>query len=109
MSIGVLVAVGAAAYEPDLLAGLRHERVHVVRRCVDLADLLAVAASRQAEVALVTELLPGLDAESVAWLERAGVAVVGVVATAGEGIDGSAEGPGLGRLGVEVVVAADDP
>lgn len=104
MTTGVLVAVGSARFEPRLLATLDHDDVHVVRRCVDLADLLATASSRQADVAVVAEPLGGLDAQAVVSLADEGVSVVGVVA----GPDDAAEAL-LRALGVSVVVSVDDP
>ena len=65
MSTGVLVAVGAADFEPSLLRAAEAGDVHVVRRCVDVADLLATAASGQADAALVSLGLRGLDLEVV--------------------------------------------
>ena len=43
----------------------------VLKRCVDLADLLASAATGQADVAVVSADLPGLDADAVMQLLRA--------------------------------------
>jgi MinD-like ATPase involved in chromosome partitioning or flagellar assembly len=100
--VGVLVALGAASYEPRVLATLSGDRLRVVRRCVDLADLLASAATRQAQAAVVSADLRGLDAEAVARLTDEGVAVIGVI---------SAEGPDealLRGLGVTFVATADD-
>ncbi|HET7305296.1 MAG TPA: hypothetical protein VFJ12_12205 [Segeticoccus sp.] len=74
----------------------------VVRRCVDLADLLAVAAAGVGDVAVVTGDLRGLDRTALGDLAGAGLAVVGV------------HGPGdeeqerrLRQLGLTTVVAAD--
>jgi MinD-like ATPase involved in chromosome partitioning or flagellar assembly len=103
VSIGVLVALGAASYEPQLLEALRDDRLHVVRRCLDVPDLLATAASRQAEVALVGLDLRGLDADVVSRIIGEAVAVVGVVP------DSTAADEAVMRgLGVDFVCAADD-
>jgi Mrp family chromosome partitioning ATPase len=75
---GLLVAVGTAPFEAELLAASEHGSLHVVRRCVDVADLLATASARQATVAVVSAQLRGLDATVVARLRREGVAVLGM-------------------------------
>jgi hypothetical protein len=64
----------------DLVAALerRPVGVTVVRRCVDLADLLAAAASGTARAALLSADLRRLDREALARLAAAGVAVVGL-------------------------------
>lgn len=54
-------------------------RAAVVQRCYDVGDLLAVAASGKAEVALIASTMRWLDRDSVVRLESAGLAVVGVV------------------------------
>ena len=77
-STGLLVAVGAAPFEAELLAASEHATLHVVRRCVDVADLLATASARQATVAVVSAQLRGLDTTVVARLRREGVAVLGM-------------------------------
>jgi Flp pilus assembly CpaE family ATPase len=51
----------------------------VVRRCVDLADLLATAATGQARAALLSADLRRLDRDALGRLALAGVAVVGLV------------------------------
>jgi Flp pilus assembly CpaE family ATPase len=103
VSTGVLVAVGAAEFEPAVLSVASEPDVHVVRRCVDVADLVATAASRQAEAALVSARLRGLDAEIVDRLRGEGVVVVGVVAEVS-----SADEALLRQLGIRHVAAADD-
>ena len=57
----------------------------LVKRCLDLTDLLATAATGTATVALVSHALPGLDADSVDRLARAGVRTVAVVPEAAAG------------------------
>jgi hypothetical protein len=52
----------------------------VVHRCYDLGDLLGLAATGRAEVALVSADTRWLDREAVARLAAAGLAVVGVAA-----------------------------
>lgn len=101
--VGVLVAAAGEPWEVEALRALHAppSRVVVLKRCVDLPDLLASASTGQARVAVVAAALPGLDADSVNGLRRAGVAVV-VVAGAG----GLPPAPLL--AGVHETVAADD-
>lgn len=79
---GVLVAAGGADWEVEALRVLAapSSGAVVLKRCVDLPDLLATAATGQARAAVVAAGLPGLDADSVAALRGAGVAVVVVTA-----------------------------
>lgn len=104
MSTGVLVAVGAVGFEPAVLSVASSPDVHVVRRCVDVADLVATAATRQAAAALVSAQLRGLNAEVVDRLRGESVVVVGVVAESS-----SADEALLRQLGVCEVAPADDP
>ncbi len=98
----MLTAVTGAAWEAALVTGLEHEPsgIRVVRRCIDLPDLLAAAATGMARVALVAAEFRRLDREAVARLRADGVVVVGVAA------DEPAERV-LRQLGVEDVVGAD--
>lgn len=76
--VGVLVAAGSAAWEIEALSVVSSPpaRSVLLKRCVDLPDLLASATTGQARVAVVASALPGLDADSLAHLRRAGVSVV---------------------------------
>src|SRR5688500_15888559 len=77
--VGALVAAGASDWEPvalDTLSG--PGQVSLVKRCLDLSDLLATATTGAAQVAVVSDRLPGLDADSVDRLARAGVRTVAV-------------------------------
>lgn len=76
-------------------------RVHVVRRCADVVELVGVARAGLARVALVSSDLRGLDREVVAALQEAGVHVVGVCPPGDE--DGARR---LRRWGVRVVVGS---
>ena len=100
MSTGVLVAVGDVDFESQVLAASVAGGLHVVRRCVDVADLLATAATRQAAVALVSVDLRGLDTEVLARLRDEQVAVIGVASG-----DLSAAAHDLRRLGVRFLVS----
>lgn len=74
----------------------------VVRRCVDLPDLLAVTGSGVADVALVSAGLRGLDLTAVHDLGAAGCAVVAVADPAA----GEEEERRARHLGIEQVVLA---
>ena len=98
----VLVAAAGADWEAAALEGLGRSRTAVLqKRCVDLPDLLASAGTGLAGAALVDEGLPGLDADSVDALGRAGVAVLVVAAR-------SADAERLARMGARRVLAPDD-
>lgn len=82
MKLPVLAAADGASWEARLVTAFDRgaEPVQIVRRCVDVVDLLAVAASGQGRAALVTAGLRRLDVDAVERLRAAGVAVVGVAA-----------------------------
>jgi Flp pilus assembly CpaE family ATPase len=82
MKLPVLSAADGAAWEAGLVTALdRAEHgVRIVRRCVDVVDLLAVAAAGQGRAALVAAGLRRLDADAVDRLLAAQVVPVGVVA-----------------------------
>jgi MinD-like ATPase involved in chromosome partitioning or flagellar assembly len=103
MGPSVLVAVGPADFEPTLLARLADSGADVVRRCVDVADLLGVAASRQATVALVSLQLRGIDADTLHTLGELEVLAVGVC-TAGDDSDQRT----LRRLGCRAVLTPEE-
>lgn len=103
MTLPVLTAVTGAPWESELvsvLAGADHG-LTVVRRCVDLADLLSVAATGTARAVLLSADLRRLDRDSVARLGTSRVAVVGLVDRG----DDTAERR-LRRLGVRHVLPA---
>ena len=104
--VPVLTAVSDALWEAELVAALGSGEydVTVVRRCVDLADLLATAATGQARAVLLSADLRRLDRDALARLAVAGVAVVGLVPPG----DDTAEAR-LRQLGVEQVLPADAP
>lgn len=88
VTIAVVSAADGAPWEAALLAelgrGHGEEGITVVRRCVDLVELLAVAGSGQAVAALVDAQLRRLDADAVDRLAAGAVAVVGVTAPGAE-------------------------
>ncbi|HEY5149673.1 MAG TPA: hypothetical protein VIJ23_07595, partial [Mycobacterium sp.] len=80
MSTGLLTAGSGQSWENDLVAALDRpgSPMTVLRRCVDIGDVLAIATTGQASVAIVSADLRRLDTEAVSALRAAGVAVVGV-------------------------------
>lgn len=93
--VTVLLAAGGEGWEAAALRLLDGHGVVVLKRCVDLADLLASAATGQADVAVVSGELGGLDADAVTQLLRDDVRCVAV--------GGPADA--LCRIGVVTVVA----
>ncbi len=67
MKLPVLSAADGAAWEAGLVTALERgdHGVTVVRRCVDIVDLLAVAAAGQGRAALVASGLRRLDADAI--------------------------------------------
>jgi MinD-like ATPase involved in chromosome partitioning or flagellar assembly len=104
MTLQVFTAVTGAAWESALVGALvrADHGVTVVRRCVDVSELLAVAATGTGQAALLSAELRRLDGEAIARLAAAGVAVVGLV----EPGDDRAE-ERLHQLGVAFVLPAD--
>lgn len=98
MKVPVLLVAGGAAWEPRALEAIADagNRLVLLKRCLDLSDLLASAAVGSASVAVVGAEVAGLDADAVLSLKRGGVSVVVVHE------DGGAER--LRRLGVDHVV-----
>ena len=102
----VLILAAGAGWETSVLGVLeRAAGLVVLRRCVDVDDLLAAATSGQAEAAVVALDVPGLDARVVDQLHHAGVRVVGVLprGAAQESARVAASRAGIGR-----VVGEDD-
>ena len=107
MRLPVLIAAGGAAWEAGLVAALERgsSSVAVARRCVDVVELLAVAATGQGRAALVAGRLRRFDADAVDRLLAAEVVPVGVVARG----DAATE-ERLHAMGVEFLVPDDaDP
>jgi Flp pilus assembly CpaE family ATPase len=106
VSLPVLFAAGGAAWESSLLAALdgsvESEELTVVRRCVDVVELLSVAATGQAVAVVVDVHLRRFDADAVDRLIALGVVVIGVTGT-----DTEAEHDQLRAIGVEFAVTAD--
>ena len=104
MALQVFTAVTGAAWESELVGALDRadHGVTVVRRCVDVSELLAAAATGTGQAALLSAELRRLDGDAVARLNAAGVAVVGLVEP---GDERAAER--LRQLGVRRVLSAD--
>ncbi len=104
MALQVFTAVTGAAWESELVGALDRadHGVTVVRRCVDVSELLAAAATGTGQAALLSGELRRLDVDAVARLDAAGVAVVGLVEP---GDERTAER--LRHLGVRYVLPAD--
>jgi Flp pilus assembly CpaE family ATPase len=104
MTVPVLAAVSGASWEPALVAALEGgaDGVTVVRRCVDLADLLAAAAAGTARAALVSADLRRLDRDALTRLALAHVSVVGLFTPGDDGAETR-----LRLLGVDHVLSAD--
>lgn len=104
MTVEVLTAVAGPA-EAGLVAGLaRTGEVTVVRRCADLAEVVAAAEAGLARAAVLSGELPRLDLDAVLRLLGCGVAVVGLADPADPDV-----AVRLRRIGVQRVVGADAP
>ena len=77
-AVGVALASGGAGWEPPVIPLIEAYRsgLRLVRRCVDLADLLAVCRAGLVQVAVVSAGLARLDADDVAGLRAVGVSVL---------------------------------
>ena len=106
MSVPVLTAVTGASWEAAFVAGLERAPtgITVVRRCVDLADLLAAASTGTARAALLSAELRRLDRDALSRLAAARVAVVGLHAP-----DDELAETRLRQLGMVHVLPADAP
>jgi MinD-like ATPase involved in chromosome partitioning or flagellar assembly len=102
----VLVVAAGAAWELPLLEILgRRSGVVVLRRCVDVDDLLAASSAGQADAAVVSLDAPGLDRAAMDLLGRHEVRVVAVL---GAGSPEAAR-TRAARIGIDALTAADDP
>ena len=99
----VLVVAGGAAWESSVLALVADRPgLVVLKRCIDVDDLLAAASAGQADAALVALDAPGLDQAAVDLLHRHQVRVVAV----GGGGSPDAARARAARVGVDAL--ADD-
>jgi MinD-like ATPase involved in chromosome partitioning or flagellar assembly len=81
VKLPVLSAADGAAWEAELVSALEgaEHGVSIVRRCVDVVDLLAVAAAGQGRAALVSAHLRRLDADVIDRLTACDVVPIGVL------------------------------
>ena len=102
----VLVVAAGAAWESAALA-LLGERAGIVvlKRCVDVDDLLAAASAGQAHVAVLGVDAPGLDQAAVEHLRAYAVRPVAIV-PGGAALDAAALR--ATRIGIRAMVAEDD-
>jgi Flp pilus assembly CpaE family ATPase len=100
VKLPVLTAADGAAWEAGLVTALDRgdHGVTVVRRCVDIVDLLAVAAAGQGRAALVAAGLRRLDADAVDRLIAAQVVPVGVVRRGDTAAEDRLRAAGIGHL-----------
>ncbi len=104
--ICVLMMASGAAWESDAFARLTSAGgVVVLKRCVDVDDLLATATSGQADVAVLGLDAPGLDPSAVTHLRRYAVRPVAVTESGVDDLDVRARAE---RLGIKALVAGDD-
>ena len=103
--VGVLCAV-TGDDEATVVRALASDRgFEVVRRCADLAELLAAGAAGVGRVAVVSIDLPGLDREAVGHLHGSGVWVVVVAPEAPDSVRADALGADAVAGGVAEIAA----
>lgn len=104
--ICVLMMASGAGWESDAFARLNGAGgVVVLKRCVDVDDLLATASSGQADVAVIGLEAPGLDPSAVSHLRRYAVRPVAVASSAVDDLDVLSRAE---RLGITALVSTDD-
>ena len=103
MAVPVLTAIGDPNVEGALVAAFDRPTagITVVRRCVDVADLIAAATMGTARCAIVSSDLRRLDRDVIARLSAAGVVVVALVPGGDEGAE-----RWVRQIGAEHVLAA---
>ena len=105
MICALLLAAGED-WESGALAALdKPGQIVVLRRCVDVDDLMAIAASGQADLVVLALEAPGLDPSVTAQVRRHGVSVVGVTSYGPDDIDVQERAE---RLAIARLVAAAD-
>lgn len=99
----VLVVAAGASWEPAALRLLNdHPGVVVLKRCVDVDDLLAAASAGQADVAILGLDAPGLDLAATDHLRQHGVRPVAVVP---RGTPDGADRVHAARIGIRALVS----
>jgi MinD-like ATPase involved in chromosome partitioning or flagellar assembly len=106
MKLRLVTAGGSADWETALVQACQDadSPAEVIQRCYDLGDLLAVAASGHAQVALVAATNRWLDREAIDRLSSAGVPLVGIIPASGEDVERR-----LRQLGVVYLALTTDP
>ncbi len=104
MRVPVFTAAGDAVWEADLVSAFERKDhgIHVVRRCVDITDLLSAAAAGIARAVIVSADLRRLDRDALSRLAAAGIAVIGLVAPGDDGGERR-----LRQLGLRYVLSSD--
>jgi MinD-like ATPase involved in chromosome partitioning or flagellar assembly len=104
VNVPIFTAVSDVVGEADLVSAFERQDygVSIVRRCIDLADLLAAVASGTARAVILSADLRRLDRDALTRLAAAGVAVVGLVAPGNDDAERR-----LRQLGVQHVLFAD--
>lgn len=102
MVVVLVLAAGADWESPALIRLADRADVVVLKRCVDVPDLLATAAAGQADVAVLAIDSPGLDRSAVDHLRGHGVRPVAVVPG---GADLDAAALRASRIGIRALVA----
>src|SRR5699024_2653830 len=98
VSLPLLTAV-TPRYEAELTTRLGSSRaVHVVRRCVDLAELLGAAAAGVGQVAVVSAELRGLDRAALHELSARGLTGLGVHRPGDQGAQRRLQRWGAGKV-----------
>ncbi len=104
--ICVLLLAAGEPWESPALADLEaHPGVVVLKRCVDVDDLMAAVTSGQADVAVVSLDAPGLDVASVAHLRRHAVRPVAVTSARSDDLDAREHAQ---RLGIAALVGSGE-
>jgi MinD-like ATPase involved in chromosome partitioning or flagellar assembly len=102
----VLVVAAGAAWESAAIGRLNETSgIVVLKRCVDVDDLLAAASAGQSDVAVVSLDAPGLDRAAVDHLLRHGVVTVAVAPAS---VPADAARLRATRVGVRTVLAEGD-
>ncbi len=104
--ICVVVLAAGEVWESPALVDLERDRaVVVLKRCVDVDDLLASVTSGQVDVAVVALDAPGLDPTTITHLLRHGVRPVAVTSAAVDDLDVCEQAQ---RLGIGAVVSVHE-
>jgi MinD-like ATPase involved in chromosome partitioning or flagellar assembly len=100
MKLAVLTVAEGAAWEERLVTAFDRgpHPVEIVRRCVDVVDLLAVAAAGQGRAVLLAASLRRLDPEVLDRLAAAGVVPVGVTPRGDGGAEDRLRGIGVAHV-----------